>query len=62
LPFCRLLYVQVLCAIALGALLGHFAPAWGASLSVTFTVDYWSIGQTGIAGTFGNSAATCTRP
>lgn len=31
-PFYRLLYVQVLAAIALGALVGHFAPEFGASL------------------------------
>lgn len=31
-PFYRLLYVQVLTAIALGALLGHLAPEFGASL------------------------------
>lgn len=31
-PFYRLLYVQVLAAIALGALLGHFFPELGASL------------------------------
>ena len=31
-PFYRLLYVQVLAAIALGALLGHLAPEFGASL------------------------------
>jgi aerobic C4-dicarboxylate transport protein len=32
LPFYRQLYVQVLAAIALGALLGHFNPELGASL------------------------------
>ena len=32
LPFYRLLYVQVLTAIVLGALLGHFYPEFGASL------------------------------
>ncbi len=32
LPFYRQLYVQVLTAIALGAMVGHFAPEFGASL------------------------------
>ncbi|WP_240318659.1 dicarboxylate/amino acid:cation symporter [Lysobacter sp. TY2-98] len=31
-PFHRHLYAQVLVAILLGALLGHFEPAWGAAL------------------------------
>ncbi|MBY0344297.1 MAG: dicarboxylate/amino acid:cation symporter [Sphingomonadales bacterium] len=31
-PFYRLLYVQVLAAIALGAAVGHFAPEFGAAL------------------------------
>ena len=32
LPWWRHLYVQVLIAIALGVLVGHFAPAWGVAL------------------------------
>ena len=31
-PFYRLLYVQVMVAIALGAAVGHFAPEFGAGL------------------------------
>ena len=30
-PIYRSLYVQVICAIVIGALLGHFAPATGES-------------------------------
>ena len=34
-PFYRLLYVQVLVAIALGAAVGHFAPEFGAGLKLS---------------------------
>ncbi len=34
-PFYRLLYVQVIAAIALGAVVGHFAPEFGAAMPLS---------------------------